>query len=128
MTLAIKELKERLNSNEDFSSSSRFFDGIVLLEIDSWAVWLKIFMGRVIVATAEPLPFGYTFFLKGSAEGWLMALDPKKNRLREAIYKRMLRVEGNILEYNRMGKAVHGLTEVLREMLCQGLVTIEEKK
>ena len=55
MTLAIKEPKNRLNSNEDFSSSSRFFDGIILLEIDSWAVWLKIFMGRVIVATEELL-------------------------------------------------------------------------
>jgi len=128
MTLAIQELTKRLNSNEDFASSSRFFDGIVLLEIDSWVIWIKIFMGRVIVATEEPLPFGYTFALKGSAEGWRIALDLKKNKFREAMYNRLLRVEGNILEYNRMGKAVHGLTEVLREMVCEGLITIEEKK
>ena len=89
---------------------------------------MKIFMGKVIVATEEPFPFGYTFALRGSAEGWRIALDPRKNRLRETLYNRMLRVEGNILEYNRMGKAVHGLTEVLREMVCEGLITIEEKK
>ena len=128
MTLAIKELKKRLNSNPDFSSSSKFFDGIVLLEIDSWVIWMKIFMGRVIVATEEPFPFGYTFALRGPAEGWRIALDTRKNRLRETLYNRMLRVEGNILEYNRVGKAVHGLTEVLREMVSEGLITIEEKK
>jgi hypothetical protein len=128
MTLAIKELKKRLNSNPEFSSSSKFFDGIILLETHSWSIWMKIFMGRVIVATEEPFPFGYTFAIRGSSEGWRIALDPRKNRLREALYNRILRIEGNILEYNRMGKAVHGLTEVLREMVCEGLITIEEKK
>jgi hypothetical protein len=126
MTLKTEQLKERLNSNPDFSSSSLFFDGIILIEICSLAVWMKVFMGQVIVATQKPLPFGYTFAVKGTAEGWRLALDERKDRLREALYKGKLRVEGNTLEFTRMTKTVHGLMKVLREMVTEGLITIED--
>ena len=83
-------------------------------------------MGKVIVATQKPLPFGYTFAVKGSAEGWRLALDQTKDRFREAVYNGKLRVEGNTLEFTRMTKAVHGLIKVLREMVTDGLITIED--
>jgi len=126
MTLRTEELKERLNSNPDFSASSLFFDGIILIEICSLAIWMKVFMGRAILVTQKPLPFGYTFAVKGTAEGWGLAMDERKDRLREAVYKGKLRIEGNTLEFTRMTKAVHGLMKVLREMVTEGLITIED--
>lgn len=128
MAFSTEELKERLNSNPDFSSSSAFFDGIILVEISSLTIWIKVFMGRAVAAALKPFPFGYTFAIKGPAEGWRLALDPAKDRLREAAYKGKLRIEGNTLEFGRMGKAVYGLMQVLREMVSEGLIAIEEQR
>ena len=125
--LAIHQLASQLERNADFVSSSKFFDGAMQLEMGRDRVWFKVFMGRVIFITEQPPPFGYTFALKGSADGWRFALAGPKNRFREALFAGRLIVEGNTLEFSRVGKAVHGLTEVLREMIPAGLLTFEEK-
>jgi hypothetical protein len=125
--LDINQLASRLEKNADFGSSSKFFDGAVQLEIGLDKVWLKVFMGRVVFITQQPPPFGYTFAVKGSLDGWRFALEGPKNRFREALFAGRLLVEGNILEFSRIGKAVHGLTEVLREMIQADLLIFEEK-
>ncbi len=61
MTLRTEELKERLNSNPDFFSCSAFLAGIILIEISSLAIQMKVFTGRVVVATQKALPFVFTF-------------------------------------------------------------------
>jgi len=116
-----------LNRNSDFVSSGKFFDGAIQLNMGSERVWIKVFMGQVIHVTQEPPPFGYTFSIKGSLEAWRFALEGPKNRFREAIFTNRLMVEGNTIEFSRIGKAVHGMIEVLREMVQTGLFKLEEK-
>ncbi len=126
--IEINQLASRLEGNADFVSSSKFFDGAWQLEIGPDKVWIKVFMGRAIFVTQQPPPFGFTFAVRGPAEGWRFALEGPKNRFREALFTGRLTVEGNALEFSRVGKAVHGLTEVLREMVRANLLTFEEKK
>lgn len=111
------QLASMLDANPDFVSSGKFFDGAIQLEIGTDRIWIKAFMGRVILATRQPPPFGYTFCIKGTLEDWKFALAGAKNRFREAFFVGRLKVEGNTIEYARIAKAVHGLSEVLREMV-----------
>jgi hypothetical protein len=110
----LSQFTDLLNKNDEFVSSGHYFDGSVQLNIGDEIVWIKIFMGRVILATETPPPFGYTFAIKGSRKAWQFACDEKKNRFREAVFTRRLVVEGNILEYCRMSKMVNGIMETLR--------------
>jgi hypothetical protein len=121
------QFASRLNRNPDFVSSGKFFDGAIQLNMGSERVWIKVFMGQVIHVTQDPPPFGYTFAIKGSLEGWRFALEGPKNRFREAVFTSRLMVEGNTIEFSRIGKAVHGMIEVLREMAQAGLLNLTEK-
>jgi len=126
MILNIEDFIKNLSENNDFVSCTNYFDGIINLEIDSFSVWIKIFMGKVIEASSVAFPFGYTFAVKGSAKGWKFALDSKKNRFREALYKGEIKIDGNTLEYNRIAKAVHGIIEILRKMVIKKEIRIGE--
>ncbi len=121
------QFASRLNRNPDFVSSGKFFDGAIQLNMGSERVWIKVFMGQVIHVTQDPPPFGYTFAIKGSLEGWRFALEGPKNRFREAVFTSRLMVEGNTIEFSRIGKAVHGMIEVLREMAQADLLNLTEK-
>lgn len=112
----IDAMASRLNANEMFKASGRWFDGAIQLEIGSDRIWLKVFMGQVILATRTPPPFGFTFCIRGSLDDWKFALLGPKNRFREAYFTGRLKVEGNTIEFARIGKAVHALSEVLREL------------
>jgi hypothetical protein len=113
---------ELLNADPDFSSSSRFFDGSIQLGFGEEKYWIKVFMGRAILVTQDIPPFGYTFAISGSPDGWELAVGGPKNRFREAVMTGRLVVEGNQIEFSRIGKAVHGLSQVLMEMLREGSV------
>lgn len=125
--LDMDRFTEMLNANSDFVSSGKFFDGSIQLNIGEETIWIKVFMGRAIYMTREPPPFGYTFAVKGSLDGWRFALEGAKNRFREALMTGRLRVEGNQIEFARVGKAVHGLSDVLMQMVCEGSMKFEEK-
>ncbi len=125
--LDINRLSEMLHENTDFVSSGKFFDGAIQLNIGPDMVWIKVFMGRAILLTREPMPFGYTFAVKGSLENWRFALAGSKNRFREALMAGRLTVEGNQFEFSRVGKAVHGLSDVLMKMVREGSMTLEEE-
>lgn len=124
--LDFEEFVLRINRNSDFISSGKFFDGAIELNFGHEKVWIKAFMGQVIHITSEPPPFGYTFAIKGSLDGWRFALEGPKNRFREALFTNRLMVEGNTIEFSRIGKAVHGVIEVLREMVQIGLLKLVE--
>ena len=123
----LNQFASRLNRNPDFISSGKFFDGSIQLNFGSERVWIKVFMGQAIHVTQEPLPFGYTFAIKGPMDAWRFALEGPKNRFRESVFTSRLTIEGNTIEFSRMGKAVHGLIEVLREMAQGGLLKLVEK-
>ena len=121
------QLAAKLNAHADFAASSKHFDGAIQLDLGEERVWIKVFMGRAIHVTLEPPPFGYTFAIKGTYENWRFALEGPKNRFREAVFTQKLFLEGNVLEFSRIGKAVHGMTEVLREMVKDGTIRLEGK-
>ncbi len=121
-----EELAERLNGNPDFASSGKFFDGIVLLRIGDRSLWIKVFMGEAIRVSEEAFPFGFTFAVSGDPEGWRFALPGDRNRFREALYSKRLQVEGNTLEFSRMTRMMHGLTEVLRKKISDGRMSLED--
>jgi putative sterol carrier protein len=123
--LNIDQLAKMLDGNSNFASSGKYFDGAIQLEIGADRIWIKVFMGRVILATRQPPPFGYTFCIKGSLDDWKFALAGPKNRFREAFFTGRLKVDGNTIEYARIGKAVHGLSEVLRDMVTADSQALE---
>jgi putative sterol carrier protein len=122
----VDRLQELLGANPDFSSSTRFFDGAIQLHLGGEKVWIKAFMGRAILVTQEIPPFGYTFAISGAPEDWGFALGGPKNRFREAIVTGRLAVEGNQMEFSRIARAVHGLSQVLMDMLRDGSMRLAE--
>jgi hypothetical protein len=116
----LTRLSELLERNDNFVSSTRYFDGSIQLGMGKEKIWIKAFMGRVILATQEPPPFGFTFAIEGPPAEWQWALKGPKNRFREALMTGRLAVQGNRIEFSRIGKAVHGLSEVLMQMLQEG--------
>jgi hypothetical protein len=118
----LTKFSERLGQNDHFVSSTKFFDGSIQLNIGREKIWIKAFMGRVILVTQDPPPFGFTFAIEGPAAEWEWALKGPKNRWREALMTGRLSVQGNRIEFSRIGKAVHGLSEVLMQMIQEGSI------
>jgi hypothetical protein len=125
--LNLEQLSSLLNANPDFTSSGKYFDGAIQLEIGSDRIWMKVFMGKAILVTRTPPPFAYTFSIKGSVDDWKFALVGNKSRFREAFFTGRLKVDGNTIEYSRIGKAVHGLSEVLRQLANANPSVLEGK-
>ena len=124
--LDLTKLAELLGRNEDFVSSTKYFDGSIQLNLGRKKIWIKAFMGRVILVTQEPPPFGFTFAIEGPPAEWRWALGGPKNRFREALMTGRLAVQGNRIEFSRIGKAVHGVSEVLMQMLQEGAMRFGE--
>lgn len=124
--LDLSKLAELLARNENFVSSTKYFDGSIQLNLGKDKIWIKAFMGRVVLVTEEPPPFGFTFAIEGSPAEWRWALGGPKNRFREALMTGRLAVQGNRIEFSRIGKAVHGLSEVLMQLLQEGAMRFGE--
>jgi len=122
----LSKFSDLLGRNENFVSSTKYFDGSIQLGIGKEKIWIKAFMGRVILVTQEPPPFGFTFAIEGNPAEWRRALGGTKNRFREALMTGRLSVQGNRIEFSRIGKAVHGLSEVLMQMLKEGSMKLGE--
>ena len=122
----LSRLSDLLGRNDNFVSSTKYFDGSIQLGIGKEKIWIKAFMGRVILVTQEPPPFGFTFAIEGPSAEWRWALGGPKNRFREALMTGRLAVQGNRIEFSRVGKAVHGLSEVLMQMLKEGSMKLGE--
>ena len=116
-----------LNANSDFAQSGKFFDGSIQLNFGQETFWIKVFMGSTIYITREPPPFGFTFAIKCSVDDWRFAIAGSKNRFREALITNRLCFEGNQIEFSWVGKAVHGLIDVLMQMVIEGSMKFEEK-
>ncbi len=120
-----------LNANSAFVEQTRWFDGSVLLEVDSDRLWLKIYCGRVIDHRSAVPPFGYTFKFSGNEKAWKYLLsgkrrwadltfpgkryfddDPKMKRLGELSVE--IATEGNLLEAGRMTEAMFELAYTLQ--------------
>ena len=42
----LDQLASRLNQNGDFTSSGKFFDGAIQLNLGEERIWIKVFMGQ----------------------------------------------------------------------------------
>ncbi len=124
-------LVKALNANPAFTEQTRWFDGSVLLEVDSDRLWLKIYCGKVIDHRAVVPPFGYTFKFSGTEKAWKYLLngkrqwadltfpgkryfadDPKLKRVGEMSVE--IATEGNLLEAGRLTEAMFQLAYTLK--------------
>ncbi|MSR15744.1 MAG: hypothetical protein EXR86_14560 [Gammaproteobacteria bacterium] len=120
-----------LNNNSSFVEQTRWFDGSVLLEVDSERLWLKIYSGKVIDYQNAVPPFGFTFKFTGSEAAWKDLINGKR-RWADLTYpgkrdfsddpdlKRVgeisvsIATEGNLLEAGRMTEAMFQLAYTLQ--------------
>jgi hypothetical protein len=120
-----------LNANASFVEQTRWFDGSVLLEVDTDRLWLKIYCGKVIDYQGAVPPFGYTFKFSGNEAAWKQLLNGKR-RWADLTYpgkrdfsddpdlKRVgeisvdIATEGNLLEAGRMTEAMFQLAYTLQ--------------
>jgi hypothetical protein len=63
---------EALAADPEFEAEARWFDGSILIGVDTEIVWLKVYRGKVIDVLEFVPVFGYTFKLSGSAAAWEM--------------------------------------------------------
>jgi hypothetical protein len=120
-----------LNANRAFVEQTRWFDGSVLLEVDSDRLWLKIYRGKVIDHASSVPPFGYTFKFTGALVAWQalisgkrmwadLTFPGKRNFADDPTLKRVgeisvdIATEGNLLEAGRMAEAMFELAYTLR--------------
>lgn len=120
-----------LNANRAFVEQTRWFDGSVLLEVDSDRLWLKIYRGKVIDHANSVPPFGYTFKFTGALAAWQalisgkrlwadLTFPGKRNFADDPALKRVgeisvdIATEGNLLEAGRMAEAMFELAYTLR--------------
>lgn len=120
-----------LNANAAFVEQTRWFDGSVLLEVDTDRLWLKIYCGAVIDCQTTVPPFGYTFKFSGPEKAWKSLLsgkrlwadltypgkrsfhdDPRLKRVGEMSVD--IATEGNLLEAGRMTEAMFELAYTLK--------------
>ena len=126
-------LARALHENARFAAETRWFDGAILLEAEAGRCWLKVYCGRVLDATAEVPPFGYTFKLAGSDAAWRL-LVTQERRFADLItggsrhfadaaevaaasnsVPAALRIEGNLLEASRMHESLYHLADSVIE-------------
>lgn len=125
-------LLKALNANAAFAEQTRWFDGSVLLQVDSDRLWLKIYCGKVIDHQTAVPPFGYTFKFAGSETSWNLLLsgkrlwadltfpgkryfedDPGLKRVGEGSVE--IATEGNLLEAGRMSEAMFLLAYAIKD-------------
>ena len=63
---------EALAADPEFEAEARWFDGSILIGVDTEIVWLKVYRGKVIDVLEFVPVFGYTFKLSGLAAAWEM--------------------------------------------------------
>jgi hypothetical protein len=63
---------EALAADPEFEAEARWFDGSILIGVDTEIVWLKVYRGKVIDVLEFVPVFGYTFKLSGAAAAWEM--------------------------------------------------------
>lgn len=111
------ELRDWLNSSQDFQSGARWFDGSVLLGMGDRTLWLKIYEGRVIDVKPHSSPFGFTFALKAPEQTWDRLLEERRNEILSYTGKGEILVEGNSLEFMRLTKTVIALVDGMRALV-----------
>jgi len=132
-----EELVQRLNANSEFEVCAKWFDGSILLESGEDQCWLKLYKGKVLDRLSIVPPLGYTFKLSASDESWRMAASGEKSFWElftpgvrdhhlvddpdfKTVRRTPIRLEGNLMEANRLYEAVVLLAEsyltVLRDL------------
>ncbi|MCL8207342.1 MAG: hypothetical protein K6V97_04610 [Actinomycetia bacterium] len=112
-------IASELEAHPGFQASAAWFDGTIRLAADGRSVTFRIYRGRVI-EVAERNPFGHTFSIAADDATWEAILSSRRNRFVAWAMQDRVRVEGNVLEYLRVFKAVMALVDVAREWYRQG--------
>jgi hypothetical protein len=110
----VEGLQDRCNASEAFQEAAAWSDVNVVLAFGDEQYWLKLYKGKIMDPTAyEPLSnaLGYDVIVSGELEGWRDLIDGKK--FWEPLSQGRIKVEGNLLEANRMHEAICIMGEAL---------------
>jgi acyl dehydratase/putative sterol carrier protein len=102
-----------------FTQATRYFDGTIGLEIDEIPWGWRIYQGKVIDQGAR-LASEATFTVTAPARTWLDFAESTHNYIPFAMQGRF-RVRGSRYEYARMSAAIVALTEIIKEMVRDGM-------
>ena len=119
--LFIESLQEALNKDSDFNRVTKWSDVKVLLSIGERQYWFKLYGGEVIdVMEYHPLanPLGWDYMISGDHEVWteLRKTAAPKNVGAALLNSGRIRVDGNMLQANRMYESTFILINKIREI------------
>lgn len=115
----LARLGRRVAQDGVFAAATHYFDGTVGLGVDELSWGWRIYQGKVIDQGAR-LAGDATFTLKAAARTWLEFAESVHNYIPFAMNGRF-GVSGSRYEYVRMSAAVVALTELIREMVREGM-------
>ncbi len=110
----VKGLKDRCNASEAFQEASAWSDVNVVLAFGDQPYWLKLYRGKIMdLMEYQPLSnaAGYDVIVSGELEAWRDLIAGKK--FWEPLSQGRLKVDGNLLEANRMHEAICIMGETL---------------
>jgi len=114
----VHALKDALSQDAEFNRVSRWSDVKVLLCFGDEHYWMKLYGGKVIdVMPYVPLanPLGWDYQIAGALDTWQQlrtrGAGPKPGAA--LLNCGRIRVDGNMLEANRMFESTHVIVEMI---------------
>ncbi len=117
----VQSLVERLNGNAAFNAASRWSDVKVLLCFGEQHYWLKLYGGQVIDAMEYfPManPLGWDYAISAPLETWHSLGDGSRAQ-GHLLDSGDIRVDGNLLQANRLYESTHLMLTAIRELLAK---------
>lgn len=114
----VHALRDRLNADAAFATASRWSDVKVLLCLGDQQYWLKLYGGRIIdVMVWFPManPLGWDYSISAPLETW-QGLRDGRRALGHLLDTGAIRIDGNLLEANRLYESTHLMLSALRDL------------
>jgi len=114
----VQTLQSALNNKRDFAAASQWSDVKVLLCFGDQQYWLKLYGGKVIDAMAyAPManPLGWDYMISAGLSIWSQ-LQRGERALGHLLDSGDIRVDGNLLQANRLYESTHVMVGVIRDL------------
>ena len=114
----IHALRDYLNEDAAFATASRWSDVKVLLCVGDEQYWLKLYGGRIIdVMVYFPFanPLGWDYMISAPLATW-RGLRDGSGVLGHLLDTGAIRIDGNLLEANRLYESTHLMLSALRDL------------
>lgn len=114
----VHALRDRLNDDAAFATASRWSDVKVMLGLGDEQYWLKLYGGRIIdVMVWFPManPLGWDYSISAPLATW-QGLRDGSRALGHLLDTGAIRIDGNLLEANRLYESTHLMLSALRDL------------